>query len=315
MPLLPTTPFLLAAVLISAKSSLSLYRKIMKNEYLSQFVRNYQEHCGVPKATIIKALIFLWISLGIGVIFAQTFWVQIVLLVFGLGVSIHLLSLKRSNRDEVKFTLIELLVSLGIIAVLASLILSVVDRSRKLAYKTLCMNNLAQIGTAIQLYSNDNNEMIPALSEGFYGSTMVVKMMNLPIGLGRIIGDYGTVAENYGCPLNSRNNGQSVKSSWENSPVSQIAYFYRYNDVGFNERLSSAQNTEKAMVMDFCCVGSSSIIAHNFEDVNVLYSDGSVFRRTNSDTPNKLYTVSAVYKNGHLQQESEMAWKNADESL
>ncbi|MBQ9789393.1 MAG: DUF454 family protein [Lentisphaeria bacterium] len=312
IPILPTTPFLLGAALITVKSSPAIYNKIIKNVYLSHFIRNYYEHCGVPKSTIRKALLFLWGSLGIAIYFAELNWVKILLLIIGLGVSCHLCMLKKSQKEELKFTLIELLVSMGIITILASLLLSTIHKAKNLAEKSFCLNNLHQIGMAIQLYSADNNDLIPALSEGFSGSTMVVKMMNVPLGLGRIIGDYGTIIENYGCPLNSKNTPENVKQSWLNRPASQIAYFYRHTDNNFNERLSSATNNLKAMVMDFCCISTTPIVAHNFEDVNILYSDGSVMKRKNSAVPNEFYTVETAFANGQMQTDCRQVWQNAD---
>ena len=311
IPILPTTPFLLAAALITVKSSPFLYNKITKNKYLSHFIRNYYEHCGVPRETVIKAFIFLWVSLGFSIVFTELLWVKILLAVIGIGVSCHLLMLKKSDKRELKFTLLELLVSLGIVAVLASLLLPTLNRARNSAMKSLCMDNLHQIGIAIQLYSVDNSDFIPALLNGLSGSSMVVKMSGEAIGLGRVIGKYGTVAENYGCYLNNRNTPSKVKQNWNNNSMCQIGYFYRYNDIDFNEKLS-LNSSNKAMVMDFCCVSNSSIIAHNFEDVNILYTDTSVFNRENSPIPNELYTVSTFFTNGEMRTDCRNAWENAD---
>lgn len=314
VPILPTTPFLLGAALITVKTSPFLYKKISQNQYLSHFIRNYYEHCGVPKKTILKAFIFLWLTLGISILLANFWWLKLLLILIGIGVSCHLLAIKKSDKEELKFTLIELLISLGIIALLSSLLLSAIGKTRTHALKSLCMNNLHQIGMAIHLYSSDNNDYIPALINELNGSSMVVKMGNNPIGLGRIIDQYGTVAENYGCPLNNRSTPQTVRLNWQNKPVCQIAYFYRYDDADFSRQLSADTNNLKAIVMDFCCISSSPIIAHNFEDVNILYADNSIARRQNSATPNELYTVSTFFTNGQMQTDCRKAWENADRS-
>ncbi len=60
--------------------------------------------------------------------------------------------MKKVNKG---FTLIELLVVIAIIAILASLLLPALARSREQARRSVCISNLKQLGVLLQIYAQD----------------------------------------------------------------------------------------------------------------------------------------------------------------
>ena len=95
LPLLPTTVFLLLASYFFMKGSPKLNEKLLNNKYLGHYIRNYKENRGMPLRAKITAIILLWSSILITVIFfVENLFIEIFLFAVLIGVTTYLYRLK-----------------------------------------------------------------------------------------------------------------------------------------------------------------------------------------------------------------------------
>jgi uncharacterized membrane protein YbaN (DUF454 family) len=100
IPLLPTTPFLLLAAACYIRGSKKFYNMLIKNKWLGEYIKNYQEGRGIPLNVKIITIIILWLTIIIStIIIASNFIIQIVLIVIAIIVSIHIIKIKTLVRN------------------------------------------------------------------------------------------------------------------------------------------------------------------------------------------------------------------------
>ncbi|GAB6056740.1 YbaN family protein [Methanobacterium movens] len=100
LPVLPTTPLVIASAFCFGKSSKRAERWISRNRYFGSYINNYKTKKGVPQDVKLKSLVFLWVMLIASMLIANQGYLYILLMVVGMGVSAHILLLKTMVKEE-----------------------------------------------------------------------------------------------------------------------------------------------------------------------------------------------------------------------
>jgi len=95
VPLLPTTPLLLAAAACYLRSSERMHAWLLNHRWFGPFIRHYRQHRAITKRHKILTLILLWAAIGYSSIWAtHNLFLRICLWAIAAGVTIHVLSLR-----------------------------------------------------------------------------------------------------------------------------------------------------------------------------------------------------------------------------
>jgi len=95
LPLLPTTPFILAAAICFSGSSQRMYDWLSRSPYFGEFINNYQKKTGVSKRTKALSILLLWSLLSISIYLMRDSALMLLIMIsVGIGVTAHILLLK-----------------------------------------------------------------------------------------------------------------------------------------------------------------------------------------------------------------------------
>jgi uncharacterized membrane protein YbaN (DUF454 family) len=94
IPVLPTTPLVIAATVCFSAGNPQMVRRLENNYLFGPYIEGWRTRQGVTAARKIAAIIVLWGALALSAFITRKLWLAVLLLVVGLAVTTHLLLLK-----------------------------------------------------------------------------------------------------------------------------------------------------------------------------------------------------------------------------
>ncbi len=171
--------------------------------------------------------------------------------------------MRRFLPSALAFTLVELLVVIAVIAILAALLMPALGRGKESGRVTACQGNLHQIGLALQIYVDENKNIMPTL----YDRPLVGAPTNLP-----------TIDIVLAAPLGSK---QVLRCPSDNQRIfEQTASSYSWNN------LLNGQNADRLHVLNLSLAMTKIPLVFDKQGfhaalgskhaVNYIYADGHV---------------------------------------
>lgn len=243
-------------------------------------------------------------------------------------------------RKRRAFTLIELLVVIAVIAILMAVLMPALRKAKESARRVRCASRLRQWGTAIELYSADNDAKLMAMAMKWGGQAYCHYIMNEPVensrgvtmwnieGINPYVGafspnykDDGEATEMITCTSCSGEFMQDwVKTiNWPNHDFVEIAYSYfgRADLLNDNECGENAKRDLTGKVPNSRQILMAEILNLDVSDGAYRYNhgrDGWSWNETNFASPrgavkspnSRATGRSQLFGDGHIK------WRNID---
>ena len=97
LPVLPTTPFVLAAAACFSAGSQRLDNWLRQSRLFGPYIENYRTKQGISKLRKVVSIAFLWAGLLISMAVVRTALIVVALSLVGACVTVHLLKIKTKS--------------------------------------------------------------------------------------------------------------------------------------------------------------------------------------------------------------------------
>lgn len=101
LPVLPTTPFVIAASLCFSVGDPRISERLESSRIFGPYITGYRTKQGITIRQKARAICCLWVLLLISILITRKLWLAALLGVVGIGVTIHLISLKTKKTSNI----------------------------------------------------------------------------------------------------------------------------------------------------------------------------------------------------------------------